>query len=114
MRNNYFRSCNPGIGVAFVAVAHWPAGRLPGVSSQRGAGQQRVITRYTSPPLISPKSSEYKMQLEDNRKKFGYLHFNVDSRKITGMINFFPFSTSSEENKKKQSLSIALVTDEAQ
>ena len=52
VRNNYFRSCNPGIGVAFVAVAHWPAGRLPGVSSQRGAGQQRVITRYTSPPLI--------------------------------------------------------------
>ena len=74
VRNNYFRSCNPGIGVAFVAVAHWPAGRLPGVSSQRGAGQQRVITRYTSPQLISPKSSEYKMQLEDDQKKFGYLH----------------------------------------
>ena len=74
MRNNYFRSCNPGIGVAFVAVAHWPAGRLPGVSSQRGAGQQRVITRYTSPPLISPKSSEYIMKLEDDRKKFDYLH----------------------------------------
>ena len=63
-----------GSEFAFVAVAlPWPAGRLPGVSSQRGVGQQRVITRYTSPPVISPKSSEYKMQLEDDRKKFGCL-----------------------------------------